>query len=268
MRPRRPYARMIGLALVRCEGIVLKVKDFGEADRILTVLSGSDGKFEALARGARRPRSRLVGVTQQFSQARWLLFRGRNLDTLSSAELVSAHSNLGADVVKMAYASYVAELVDKMTGERERNDQLYSLVVAAFDALDSGTPDPRIAALAFEIKFMAATGFLPELGQCVVCGAPAEQTAWFGPEAGGLVCGRCRPRLRDAVPLRPAARETARLLLALGFDRIQVLKPPEDAVGELEAAFRTYVDQRAERKLHSLDFIRDLRRMEREGGQS
>lgn len=267
MRLGRPYVRMIGMALVRCEGVILKVKDFGEADRILTVLSGSEGKFEALARGARRPRSRLVGVTQQFAQVNLLLFRGRNLDTISSAELVSAHSNLWADVVKMAYASYVAELVDKMTGERERNDQLYSLVVAAFDTLDSGAPDPRVAALAFEIKFMAVAGFLPELGQCVLCGAPTGQAVWFGPEAGGLVCERCRPGLRDAVSFRPAARETARLLLALGYDRIGVLKPREDALNELEAAFRAYVDQRVERKLHSLDFIRDLRRMEQEGGQ-
>ena len=256
------------MALVRCEGIVLKVRDFGEADRILTVLSGSEGKFEALARGARRPRSRLVGVTQQFAQVNLLLFRGRNLDTISSAELVSAHSNLWADVIKMAYASYVAELVDKMTGEREHNDQLYSLVAAAFDTLDSGAPSPRVAALAFEIKFMTASGFLPELGQCVVCGAPAEQGVWFGPEAGGLVCGRCRPTLSDAVGFGPAARETARLLLALAYDRVGVLKPREDTLDELEKAFRAYVDQRVERKLHSLDFIRDLRRMEQEGGQS
>jgi DNA repair protein RecO (recombination protein O) len=258
---------MIGMALVKCEGIVLKVKDFGEADRILTVLSGSEGKFEALARGARRPRSRLVGVTQQFAQVNLLLFRGRNLDTISSAELVSAHSNLWADVVRMAYASYVAELVDKMTGERERNDRLYSLVVAAFDTLDSGALDPRVATLAFEIKFMAESGFLPQLGQCVLCGAPIEQAVWFGPEAGGVVCGRCRPTVRDAVAFPPAARETARLLLTLGYDRAGVLKPREDTLDELEIAFRAYVDQRVERKLHSLDFIRDLRRMEQEGGQ-
>jgi DNA repair protein RecO (recombination protein O) len=258
---------MIGMALVRCEGIVLKVRDFGEADRILTVLSGSEGKFEALARGARRPRSRLVGVTQQFAQVNLLLFRGRNLDTISSAELVSAHSSLWADVARMAYGSYMAELVDKMTGERERNDQLYSLVAAAFDTLDSGALAPRVAALAFEIKFMAAAGFLPELGQCVLCGAPAEQGVGFGPEAGGLVCGRCRPTLSDAVSFGPASRETARLLLALAHDRLGVLKPREDTLDELEKAFRAYVDQRVERKLHSLDFIRDLRRMEQEGGQ-
>lgn len=255
------------MALVRCEGIILKVKDFGEADRILTVLSGSEGKFEALARGARRPRSRLVGVTQQFAQVNLLLFRGRSLDTISSAELVSAHSNVWADVVKMAYASYVAELVDKMTGERERNDELYSLVVAAFDTLDAGAPAPRVATLAFEIKFMAASGFLPELGQCVLCGASTEQAVWFAPGAGGLVCGRCRATLRDAVRFGPAARETARLLLALGYDRVGVLKPRDDVLDELETAFRAYVDQRAERKLHSLDFIRDLKRMEQEGGQ-
>ena len=200
------------------------------------MLSGSEGKFEALARGA--PTQKQVGwgnaaVCPSESAA----FPRRNLDTISSAELVSAHSNLWADVVRMAYASYVAELVDKMTGERERNDRLYSLVVAAFDTLDSGALDPRVATLAFEIKFMAESGFLPQLGQCVLCGAPIEQAVWFGPEAGGVVCGRCRPTVRDAVAFPPAARETARLLLTLGYDRAGVLKPREDTLDELEIAF-------------------------------
>ena len=101
---------------------MLRVRDFGEADRILTILSDTDGKFAAVARGARRPRSRLVGVTQQFSRGNMLLFRGRSLDTLNTFELLSSYANLSLDVEKMAYASYVAELVDLMTGERQLNE--------------------------------------------------------------------------------------------------------------------------------------------------
>ena len=81
------------------------------------------------------------------------------------------------------------------------------------------------------------------------------------------MCGRCRPALRDAMAFPPAARETARLILTLGYDRVGVLRLRDDTLDELETAFRAYVDQRVERKLHSLDFIRDLRRMEQEGGQ-
>jgi len=117
---------------------VLRVRDFGEADRILTILSDTDGKFDAVARGARRPRSRLVGVTQQFSRGNMLLFRGRSLDTLNTFELLSSYANLSLDVEKMAYASYVAELVDLMTGERQLNELLYALVVSTFEALDAG----------------------------------------------------------------------------------------------------------------------------------
>jgi len=67
-----------------------------------------------------------------------LLFRGRSLDTLNTFELLSSYANLSLDVEKMAYASYVAELVDLMTGERQRNELLYALVVSTFEALDVG----------------------------------------------------------------------------------------------------------------------------------
>ncbi|MEA4882089.1 MAG: DNA repair protein RecO [Clostridia bacterium] len=251
------------MALVRCEGVILRVRDYGEADRIITVLSGPEGKFDAVARGARRPRSRMVGVTQQFSQAALLLFRGKNLDTLSTAELVSAHLNLSSDVLRMAYASYVAELIDKMTGERERNDHLYHLVVATFDALDSLSCDPAHVALAFEVKFMSLIGFRPELWKCVGCGASAEASGWFGPEAGGLLCDRCRQRDRGNVPFGTESRQAAIAMLTLGYGQICLEMAEPGGTTQLQMALRSYVDHRVERRLRSLDFIEDLRTMER-----
>lgn len=255
------------MALSKCEGVILRVKDFGEADRILTILSDTDGKFDAVARGARRPRSRLVGVTQQFSRVNALLFRGRNLDTLSTVELLSSYSSITSDVMKMAYASYVAELVDLMTGERQRNEMLYALVISTFEALDAGPADPDMVLKAFEIKFMSVSGFRPELARCVSCGKPENQASWFGPEAGGLLCDGCRSSDRGSVRFSAATRELAKRLLIWDYDMIAVLKPSRSSFEELNNAFRAYVDQRVGRKLHSLDFISDLKSMERGGKQ-
>lgn len=253
------------MSLLRCEGVVLRVRDFGEADRILTILSDTDGKLDAVARGARRPRSRLVGVTQQFSRGRMLLFRGRNLDTLNTVELISSYPGLSSDVTRMAYASYVAELVDLMTGERQRNELLYALVVSTFEALDAGPADPDMVLRAFEIKFMSVSGFRPELSRCVSCGASEDEASSFGPEAGGLLCNRCRSVDAGNVRFSGATRELAKRLLMWDYNTIAVLKPSRDSSVELETAFRAYVDQRVGRKLHSLDFISDLKSMERGG---
>jgi DNA repair protein RecO (recombination protein O) len=245
------------LSLFRCEGIILRVRDFGEADRILTILSPDEGKFEAVARGARRTRSRHSGSTQQFSRGQFLVFRGRNIDTLSQVEMLPGFPSLTTVLEKMAYASYVAELIDRMTGERERSESLFSLALATFRALDEGS-DPAMVTRAFEIKFMSEMGFQPELERCVGCGAPEAAAPWLGPGAGGLLCAKCRTRDVNAVAFSPAARETAKRLLAWDYRRIPALSPGSGTRAELDRAFRAYVDHRVERRLRSLDFIEEI----------
>lgn len=252
------------MAMVRCEGIVLRVRDFNEADRIITVLSGSEGKFEAVARGARRPRSSMAGMTQLFMQADMLVFRGRNLDTLSSADVVNANSRMRSDLYSMAYGSYIAELTDAMTGEREHNEELYSLVSATFNALETDVAPPEIVALGFEMKFMSVIGFKPELRSCVSCGVPEVQTIWFGPEAGGLLCDACKSHDPSAVPMGARGRQLLVRLMVLPYAQLGQHGAGGVGLEQAKAALRAHVDHRVEGRLRTLDFVHHISSMGRE----
>ena len=115
------------MGLYHCEGIVLRTRLFGEADRIVTLLTKEKGKIEAVARGVRRPRNRLVGVTQQFSYLRGLIFTGKDLDQLSQAELIKSFAPLRDDLLKMAYATWWAELLDTFLPVAEVNTEIFLL---------------------------------------------------------------------------------------------------------------------------------------------
>ena len=114
--------------LYRTDGIVLRTRPLGEADKVLTLLSRDRGKIEVVARGARRPRNRLAAAAQPFSYLKILVFTGRSLDQLSQAEIVKAFGLIRENLVRMAYASFWSEFLDLLLPLEEENTGLFSLL--------------------------------------------------------------------------------------------------------------------------------------------
>ncbi|MBI3972353.1 MAG: DNA repair protein RecO [Chloroflexi bacterium] len=120
----------------RTEAIVLRRQDFGEADRVLTLYSPRLGKFRAVAKGVRRPRSRLGGHVELFTHVNLLVAQGRNLDIVTQAETVRPYCRIRDDLWKTAYACYAAELVDRFIEERLENAPVFDLLQRALVYLD------------------------------------------------------------------------------------------------------------------------------------
>ncbi|MEG3067513.1 MAG: DNA repair protein RecO [Syntrophaceticus schinkii] len=107
------------MGIYKAEAIVLRSIVYGEADRILTLFTREDGKVSAIAKGVRKTTSRLRGAVQLFSHTRLVLYSGRSLDTVSQGEAEDEFSYLERDLECFATASYCAELVSRLTPERE-----------------------------------------------------------------------------------------------------------------------------------------------------
>ena len=124
-------------------GIVLRRIDLGEKDRILTVFTKEHGKLSAVAKGSRRPGSRLSGASEPFTYSKMFLATGRDLDVLSQAEVKESFPNIKAAMASVAYAVYLLELADRFTEERHPNPELFDTLLSAMYVLESGT-DPEI----------------------------------------------------------------------------------------------------------------------------
>src|SRR5437764_13336849 len=127
---------MSQLHVFRTEALVLRRHDFGEADRVLTLYSPWRGKFRAIAKGVRRPKSRLGGHVELFTHVNVLAAQGRNLDIVTQAETVRPFGRIRDDLWKISYACYVAELVDRFTEEHLENQPVFDLLLHAFTYLD------------------------------------------------------------------------------------------------------------------------------------
>ena len=130
------------MPVYKAEAIVLRQQALGEADRIVTLFTREYGKLRAAAKGIRRPASRLGGRLEPFTHARLLLARGRTLDVIAQAEIVEAFAGVRADLIRSAYAAYVAELVDRGLADRDPHQEVFTLTLDVLETL--GTRERKV----------------------------------------------------------------------------------------------------------------------------
>lgn len=242
------------------EGIVLRRVDYGETDRVLTVLTRHHGKVGVLARGVRRAGSRLAAHTDLFTRSTLQLARGRGeLQVLTEARRLGAATPPG-DARRSACASLCAELADHALEPGHPLDEgLYDLVVEAL--ADCGDParDPRSAVVWFAQRMMDRLGYAPELHACASCGDRLEERpARFSAAAGGMLCPVCAPRDVEGVDCPVAAIKVLRVAAAGDAALYARLRLGPDVLTVLEAVVERELARHIDRRLRSLDVLRSL----------
>jgi DNA repair protein RecO (recombination protein O) len=244
----------------KTEVVVLRQRKLGEADKILTLLSADLGKFDAVAKGVRRPGSRKAGHIEVLTHARLLVARGRNLDVVTQAETLETYLPLREDVRRLAAGLYVAELVDRFTAEQIESYPIFRLLVDTLGRLSSAD-DLDLPLRFFEINLLGSAGYQPELRLCVVCQAPLRAVAnTFSPVAGGVVCPACTPAQPGLRPMSLNALKVLRLLQRGAYGEAARLKLDHDLGVELEGLLRGCLRVYSERDLNSLRFLHEVRR--------
>ncbi len=249
------------IRLYRIEAIVLKRRDFGEADRILTLYTPDRGKTSAIAKGVRRIASRKSGHVELFTHTGLLLAQGRSLDVVTQAETIQPFQALREDLIRTTYAYHIAELVDRLTEEGVASPATFDLLRDALTSL-AEAPDPSLVARYFELRLLGLLGYRPELFQCVACGGEvqAEGNA-FSPEAGGVLCAACAERHPDALPLDERSFRVLRFLQTREWAMVGRLELSPTTRGVLERLLHAYIRHVLERDLNSVAFLRGLRRV-------
>ncbi|MDX1613558.1 MAG: DNA repair protein RecO [Candidatus Promineifilaceae bacterium] len=244
----------------RCEAIILRRRDFGEADRMLTLYSRERGKIQALAKQARKPQTRKSGHVELFMRTNFLIARGRSIDLVTQAELIEPYTALREDLVRTTYASYLVELLDRFTAEEDADPRKYRLLSDALGWL-AATDNHLLAARYYELRLLALAGYQPRLFQCVACGeAVVEQDQFFSAELGGVLCPDCHERDRRAQSISAAALKVLRYLQPRAWEAVRMLHLRRELHSELEAVMHYYLRYILERELKSVDFLYRLRR--------
>jgi DNA repair protein RecO (recombination protein O) len=240
--------------------IILNRRDFGEADRLLTVISPHHGKFDVIAKGARKPTSAKTGHVELFTVADMLIHKGRELDIATQAEMMESYLPLREDLQRGAYASYCAELLDRFTFEGEDDlGELYDLLKDTLQRMCE-REDLRLVARYYELHLLEFTGFRPELNECVFTHDPIlPEDQFFSYSEGGVVSPHAA---RHGVSLSPISLNTLKFLRYLQrseFSRVEQLEISPQLHSDVERLMLGYITYVLERRLQSVAFIRRIR---------
>lgn len=245
------------MALYRTKAIVLRTKNFGEADRVLVLLSEDCGKFEVIVKGARRPRSRFVGNTLAFNFIKTMLLSGKNLDTLSQAEVIHSFSLLREDLTKLAYASFWVELVDGFIPERQAANEIFRFLLASFIVLEK-TVEPAILNMAFEIRLLDYLGYQPQIDSCTGCDKLLENMSSFSAVAGGVLCSNCETRYSDLIPINKTDLKILDQLRATDLRELDNFVVRADSYKVIQKILMNFIETRLDHPIKSRVFLDNL----------
>ncbi|HZK18801.1 MAG TPA: DNA repair protein RecO, partial [Clostridia bacterium] len=188
------------MKLYKTSALVLRNNKLKDANKLLTLYSPDYGKIKAVAYGVAKPKSRKRGAVQPFCYSNFLLYRGKELDSVSQCEWIELFPAIRSDLNKMAYVSYAVELVDRFTVEGEPNKEIFKLLLYTLYYFEREGDESFLRI--FEAKLIKALGYMPSLDSCVNCGTgPGKRDFYFSLGSGGAICADCKDAGGGGIPV-------------------------------------------------------------------
>ena len=239
----------------KVNGIVLRSKDYKEADQLLTVYTRELGKVTVQARGVKKTSSKLRSGILLFSHTNLVLTAGKAFPIVTGAATESAFPELRSDFTRMSYASYAAELLDQVIADSQPDEALFLLVLQTMHLLEH--IDPWLAVRHLEVRLLEQQGYQLQLGHCMRCGAPLTGEQYHGIQ-GGLLCGLCG---RSELGGTMLTREALTVLNALDYvpmHRLGWVYVSQEGRQSLEQYLELQLQQMLNWRLKSRDFLKQM----------
>lgn len=239
----------------KCTGIVIRRFNVGEADRLLDVYTPRLGRIRVKAKGVRRPRSKLVGQLEIFSEVDLVLVSGKSADIVTGARTLQNFQELGTDLQKTALAYYFCELIYWLTEEGHKDTQLYEILRWALSNLAQNRTDLGLTLFVANVEwlFLDRLGYRPELQKCARTGRLLKPTdrLYFSTADGGIIT----EKTTTAVPVSVAEVKVLRLLLSGPVAPARWRKIPDPISRRVKLIGRDFIHYTLEKRLKTEDFL-------------
>jgi len=264
----------------RTHAVILRRRDYSDADRVLTIYTPGMGKQELIAKGIRKTTSRKAGHLELFNHATLQVAQARTWDIITEAGTIESFRHLRTDLDNIGRASYICELIDRFTEVDDENQPLWELMLLALRQLDivsgesvtaeaiepeadigTATISPTVLLRWFELHLLSLTGFQPQLFHCIGCGKTLEPVRNFlSLTDGGVYCPECGARERDREIIEPDTLKVLRYLQSQPWRTVSALNVRQPILQRIENILHRYLLTILEHRLKSTDFLQRLKR--------
>ncbi|WP_068674327.1 DNA repair protein RecO [Oceanobacillus sp. Castelsardo] len=246
--------------LEKINGIVMKSRDYGETHKIVTIFSKKFGKITALARGAKKPKSRMAAVTQPFIFAQFFIYMSKGLSTIQQGEIINSNRIIREDIIKTAYTAYIMELTDKLLEDRNSEAYIFEQLQHTMDYI-AGNENCEIPVIMYEMKLYKIGGFAPKVDSCVNCGKK-EELVVFSIKEGGILCSRCRHVDLDSTFLPTPLPKLLYIFSEIGLERVNNISVKDENKNIVRQILDSYYDHyggyyiKARKFLNQIDLLK------------
>lgn len=248
------------MSYVKTKGIVIKEVNIGEADKIVTIFARNQGKISALAKGARRPKSKLVACTQFLCYSDFVLFKGKDMFTVNSCEVIEPFYEIRNNLVNLTYSAHIVDVINDIIQENQPATKVLQLFLNTLYMLTKTEKSPELITRIFEIRLLSILGYAPYVRGCMICGREELNNISFSFKKCGFICGDNGCVSNDAYALK-ISPGTAKALYHIVYAKMQDLfsfSVSEEVLNELAKISRRYLRERLERDYTKLDFLKTI----------
>lgn len=271
---------------LKTTGIIIKRSNFGEADRILTILTNRLGKIKAMAKGVRKIKSKMAGSLEPYMLVDLQLHEGKTFFIVTGAGIIEEYRNIHSQIKKIAQAYFVGELIDKFLEEHQKADVIFEISKEVLRKIDSykdshceplisfkarqsikkiassraprndRTKEDNFIISAYQLKIVEAAGFKPELYECLHCKEKLSSGNNFWDHIeGGVICSTCQQKFHHGDEISDEAIKALRFIEQNDFSHITKLKLEQKTENELDKILLEYIKNILERDIKSRKFL-------------
>ena len=243
---------MVGM-IKKIEGIIVSEVDYKESSKIINVFSPTDGVIGILARGTKKIKSNLSGVTSKLTYGYFHVnYKENGLSTLIEVDILDGFKNIRRNIDKISYASYLLEL-SSMVYKHGSDINIYNLLIASLKKIDEGY-DYEVITNILELKLLDYLGIKPVIDSCVNCGSKVDIVT-ISSYKGGYLCKNCA---HDEVIVNIKTIKLLRMFYYVDIDKISKLDISDNIKKELNRFIDDYYDRYSGLYLKSKMFLKNL----------
>jgi DNA repair protein RecO (recombination protein O) len=234
--------------------MILSATPIGDYDKRIVILTKEKEKITAFAKGARKPNSPLLGLTNPFSFGEFEIYEGKNSNTLMQGRITNYFMELNTDFEGAYYGFYFMEIADYYTKEYNDEREMLKLLYQTLRALTSGKINRQLVRYIYELKTLAIQGEAPESFQCANCGV-SEREFVFSSMNHGIICSECVGIAPDAITLCNSTLYAMQFIIATGIEKLYTFAVSEEVLEELGRMMSQYMKTHVDKRFKSLEIL-------------
>lgn len=235
------------MGIIKTKGIIISENNMDDFDKMLTILTPGMGKISCAAKGARRPRSQLLGGTQFLCFGDYVIHKGSHSCQINSCETIEVFYPIRIDLDKLKYAVHITKIISDVTTENENSYKILQLFLNTLYVISEKNLELDFVLSIFRFKLLQILGYTPRIKNCIHCNRENE-LEYFSIKDDGFVCSQCGKQDKSSMSMSQNTQNAIQYIISMNVKKIYSFNIPKEDKKELELISKIYLNEKLEKE--------------------